>query len=332
MLSPDEIRERFARVQAAGRAGGDRRRRDEVRRARRDGGARRGGGRGRRREPRAGPRGQARRVRRRVPLALHRPSAVEQGEGRQPDLRARPLARLATRRRGGSRCRRSCRSTSPARHRRRASPPDEIAGVPALRRPRPLDDAARRRRPRGVARRGSRACASWPPSTGCASSRWARRRTSPSLPKKERRTSASAPCSFATKIPCHMALGDLWNRTLVYFGIAEEDDDWEDEDGFAAEESLEQSYRERPNVRRLTPRRRGQDFDDWTESEADAPTARVPAVRAGARAAPRARAPSASAASRRCRTRRSVQRAPRPAAQLQRRAADRRQVQAGRSR
>ena len=53
-----------------------------------------------------------------------------------------------------------------------------------------------------------------------------------------------------------MALGDLWTRTLVYFGIAEEDDDWEDEDGYVAEESLEQSYRERPNVRRLTPRRR----------------------------------------------------------------------------
>jgi cell division inhibitor SepF len=68
-----------------------------------------------------------------------------------------------------------------------------------------------------------------------------------------------------------MALGELWNRTLVYFGIAEEYDDWEDEDGFAAEESLEQNYRERPNVRRLTPRRRGRDFDDWTESEADYP-------------------------------------------------------------
>jgi cell division inhibitor SepF len=76
-----------------------------------------------------------------------------------------------------------------------------------------------------------------------------------------------------------MALGDLWSRTLVYFGIAEEDDDWDDEDGYAAEESLEQSYRERPNVRRLTPRRRSVDFDDWTESEADQPTTRVPAVR-----------------------------------------------------
>src|SRR5436309_4962237 len=77
-----------------------------------------------------------------------------------------------------------------------------------------------------------------------------------------------------------MALGDLWSRTLVYFGIAEEDDEWEDEDGYAAEESLEQSYRERPNVRRLTPRRRSQDFDDWTESQADAPTTHnAPAVR-----------------------------------------------------
>jgi cell division inhibitor SepF len=74
-------------------------------------------------------------------------------------------------------------------------------------------------------------------------------------------------------------LGDLWSRTLVYFGIAEEDDEWEDEDGYAAEESLEQSYRERPNVRRLTPRRRGQEYDDWTESEADRPTSRVAAVR-----------------------------------------------------
>ena len=37
---------------------------------------------------------EARRLRRRVPLALHRPPAVEQGAGRRRDLRARPLARL----------------------------------------------------------------------------------------------------------------------------------------------------------------------------------------------------------------------------------------------
>ena len=73
-----------------------------------------------------------------------------------------------------------------------------------------------------------------------------------------------------------MALGDLWSRTLVYFGIAEEDGDWDDEDGYAAEESLEQTYRERPNVRRLTPRRRQGSYDDWTESEADAAPAQPP--------------------------------------------------------
>ena len=54
-----------------------------------------------------------------------------------------------------------------------------------------------------------------------------------------------------------MSFGDLWNRTLVYFGIAEEDEDfYADDEVFTAEESLEQTYRERPNVRRLTPRRR----------------------------------------------------------------------------
>jgi len=62
-----------------------------------------------------------------------------------------------------------------------------------------------------------------------------------------------------------MGFGDLWNRTLVYFGIAEEDE-WDDE--YAAEE-LERSYQERPNVRRLAPRRREREFDDWTDPGAD---------------------------------------------------------------
>jgi cell division inhibitor SepF len=61
-----------------------------------------------------------------------------------------------------------------------------------------------------------------------------------------------------------LGFADVWNRTLVYFGIAEEDDEW-DEDGYVTEEELERSYRDRPNVRRLTPRRRGGDFDDWTD-------------------------------------------------------------------
>ena len=64
-----------------------------------------------------------------------------------------------------------------------------------------------------------------------------------------------------------MGFGDVWNRTLVYFGIAEEEDEW-DEDGYLTEEDLERTYSERPNVRRLTPRRQSrQDFDDWTDPE-----------------------------------------------------------------
>jgi cell division inhibitor SepF len=63
-----------------------------------------------------------------------------------------------------------------------------------------------------------------------------------------------------------MGFGDVWNRTLVYFGIAEEDDEWDaDEDGYATNEELERSYRDRPNVRRLAPRRREREFDDWTD-------------------------------------------------------------------
>jgi cell division inhibitor SepF len=76
-----------------------------------------------------------------------------------------------------------------------------------------------------------------------------------------------------------MGFADVWSRTLVYFGIAEEDDDW-DEDGYLTEEDLERTYSSRPNVRRLTPRGRQQDFDDWTdpdpEEEAPATTALRP--------------------------------------------------------
>ena len=65
-----------------------------------------------------------------------------------------------------------------------------------------------------------------------------------------------------------MAFSDVWNRTLVYFGIAEEDDEEWDEDGYVTNEELERTYSERPNVRRLAPRRRGnRDFDDWTDPE-----------------------------------------------------------------
>jgi cell division inhibitor SepF len=67
-----------------------------------------------------------------------------------------------------------------------------------------------------------------------------------------------------------MGFGDLWSRTLVYFGIAE-DDEW-DEDGLQTNEQLEQSYRrrDRQNVRRLPSTA---DSEGW-ESDEVAPAPR----------------------------------------------------------
>jgi cell division inhibitor SepF len=63
-----------------------------------------------------------------------------------------------------------------------------------------------------------------------------------------------------------MGFADVWNKTLVYFGIAEEEE-W-DEDGYLTDEDLQRAYAERPNVRRLAPRRRTrEEFDDWTDPE-----------------------------------------------------------------
>jgi cell division inhibitor SepF len=65
-----------------------------------------------------------------------------------------------------------------------------------------------------------------------------------------------------------MGFSDVWNRTLVYFGIAEEDEEEWDEDGYVTNEELERTYAERPNVRRLATRRRSsRDFDDWTDPD-----------------------------------------------------------------
>jgi cell division inhibitor SepF len=100
-----------------------------------------------------------------------------------------------------------------------------------------------------------------------------------------------------------VGFGDLWNRTLVYFGIAEEYDDTWDE--YATEEELEQSYAERQsaNVRRLTPRRR-RDDDDWTVTDSD--------VRAESRASTVVQAPPRQSSS--GRRSRPVQAVPSPPA------------------
>jgi cell division inhibitor SepF len=61
-----------------------------------------------------------------------------------------------------------------------------------------------------------------------------------------------------------MAFRDTWHRTLVYFGLAEDEayDEEEVEPYAEPEVDIQDSYRERPNVRRLSARRRRDEIDD----------------------------------------------------------------------
>ena len=70
-----------------------------------------------------------------------------------------------------------------------------------------------------------------------------------------------------------MGLGDVWNRTLVYFGIAE-DEEWDD-DLTVTNEEVERDYRrrDRQNVRRLPRRREPDGWTDDSQSVESAPTA-----------------------------------------------------------
>jgi cell division inhibitor SepF len=83
-----------------------------------------------------------------------------------------------------------------------------------------------------------------------------------------------------------MGFSDLWSRTLVYFGIAE-DEEW-DENGYVTNERLEESYRgrDRQNVRRLP---NAPEEDDWAPDEAAESRSRR---RQEARQGTRERAPS----------------------------------------
>ncbi len=84
-----------------------------------------------------------------------------------------------------------------------------------------------------------------------------------------------------------MGVRDLWHRTLVYFGLAEDESlyDDDDDDGIAANQDLERNYRDRPNVRRLDRQRRPREsFDEiYGQPSADQPPSRR-SRRAGAAA------------------------------------------------
>ena len=62
-----------------------------------------------------------------------------------------------------------------------------------------------------------------------------------------------------------MALRDSLHNIAVYFGLAEARDEYDEEPEYDAREperDLEERYRERPNVRRLSTRRRRDEIDD----------------------------------------------------------------------
>jgi cell division inhibitor SepF len=79
-----------------------------------------------------------------------------------------------------------------------------------------------------------------------------------------------------------MAFRDSWHSALVYFGLAEQHPQDDYEDDYEPEQQLEERYRERPNVRRLSSRRRGNDFDDIFADDEAPRTTRLRAVPAGA--------------------------------------------------
>jgi cell division inhibitor SepF len=79
-----------------------------------------------------------------------------------------------------------------------------------------------------------------------------------------------------------MALRDSMHGLLVYFGLAEDRDAYEEEeyDAREPERDLEERYRERPNVRRLSTRRRRDEIDDIfaDDSPAERRTTRLRSV------------------------------------------------------
>ena len=68
-----------------------------------------------------------------------------------------------------------------------------------------------------------------------------------------------------------MALRDTWHRTLMYFGLAD-DEEYEDdlEPYNEPEVEAQHAYSDRPNVRRLSSRRRRDDFDDIFADDVEA--------------------------------------------------------------
>ena len=67
-----------------------------------------------------------------------------------------------------------------------------------------------------------------------------------------------------------MAFRDTWHRALVYFGLAEDEAYEEELESYGEPEvELQDSYSQRPNVRRLSARRRRDEIDDIFADDID---------------------------------------------------------------
>jgi cell division inhibitor SepF len=82
-----------------------------------------------------------------------------------------------------------------------------------------------------------------------------------------------------------MASKGIWRRTLVYFGIAEDDEPY-DEETLSSSDELEASYSERPTVKKVervgrsgSKRRGSADFDDIFSDEDNFRTQRSNVIR-----------------------------------------------------
>lgn len=83
-----------------------------------------------------------------------------------------------------------------------------------------------------------------------------------------------------------MAMKDIFHRTAVYFGLAEDRYE-DDEERYEApparnpEAEIEDRYRDRPNVRRMPQRRRRDEFDDiFADDDAEPRVSRGSGLRA----------------------------------------------------
>jgi cell division inhibitor SepF len=60
-------------------------------------------------------------------------------------------------------------------------------------------------------------------------------------------------------------MAGMWHKTLVYFGLADEDDDYYEDEAPVQQPDVESTYRQRASVRRIettSKRRSASDFDD----------------------------------------------------------------------